>query len=104
MEDVGEVLEGPEQLNDEDVAVRLRYVEGSDEYRVECSEVLQDGGLEGDWSVFGGTVGYSDSAYSSEEVARGVYDDVKDLSGEEFLDYFAVEKSGDEGSEGGRDR
>ena len=94
MDDVNMILEGPERLDEEGIAVRLRYdEEETGQYRVEYSNILQDDTVEDDWYLFGGSVGYNASSYNSESEARTVFKDVQALSGEDILGYFAVEQT-----------
>jgi hypothetical protein len=90
MESDGELLEEPTRFEDKGLAVRLTYHEGRDAYRVEYSPLLKNGEIEGKWGVFGGSVGYTCSEYSTEEEARKFYNQLEDLPSDEILDHFAV--------------
>jgi len=91
MEDVDELLEGPERKENDGIAIRLIYSQEKDHYRVEYSAIMQDGSIEDEWNLFGGTIGYTDSIYEEEEMARQTLEDIKALSGEEILSYFALD-------------
>lgn len=86
----GKLLEEPTRFEDKGLAVRLTYHEGRDVYRVEYSPLLKNGEIDGNWGVFGGSVGYTCSEYSTEEEAREFYKQIEDLSRGKLLDHFAV--------------
>jgi len=90
VEDVNEILEGPERFEDKGIAARLTYDQERDSYRVEYSPLLENGEIAEEWTVFGGTVGYNDSVYGSEEAAHEFYDKLENLGEDEVLDEFAV--------------
>ena len=90
MDDVDEILEEPSRHEDKGFAARLTYNEERDSYRVEHSSLLTDGGIDGDWQVFGGSVGYNSSEYDTEEAARSFYNELENLSNEEIMAEMAV--------------
>ncbi|WP_313694175.1 hypothetical protein [Halorarum halobium] len=90
MDEVNEILEGPAKHEDKGIAARLTYDQETDSYRVEYSPLLENGEITEEWIVFGGTVGYNDSVYSSEEAAHEFYDQLENLGQDEILDELAV--------------
>lgn len=90
MEYDGELLEEPTRFEDKGLALRLTYHEGRDAYRVEYSSLQKTGEIDGNWGVFGGSVGYTCSEYSTEDEARKAYKQIEDLPGDKILDYFAL--------------
>lgn len=90
MDDVDKILEGPEKFENKGFAARLTYNEERDSYRVESSPLLKSGEIDDTWEVFGGSVGYNDSEYSTEEEAREFYDELQNLSNQEILDRMAA--------------
>lgn len=90
MEYEGKLLEKPTRFEDKGVAARLTYHEGRDTYRVEYSPLLQNGEIDGDWGVFGGSVGYTSSEYSTEKEARKFYNKLKSIPGDKILDHLGI--------------
>ena len=90
MDNVDEILEEPTRHEDKGIATRLTYNEERDGYRVEHSSLLTDGSINGDWDVFGGSVGYNASEYDTEEEARSFYNEIQNLSNEEIMAEMAV--------------
>ncbi|MCU4753489.1 hypothetical protein OB919_16105 [Halobacteria archaeon AArc-curdl1] len=90
MESDGEILEEPQRFEDKGLAVRLIYVKERYKYRVEYSPLLKNGEIEGNWGVFGGSVGYTCSEYNTEEEARQFYNKLEEIPADEILDHFAV--------------
>lgn len=90
MDNVDEILEEPTRHEDKAIATRLTYTEERDRYRVEYTNILQNGELDGNWGVFGGPVGYNASEYDTEEEARSFYNEIENLSNEEIMAEMAV--------------
>lgn len=90
MDNVDEILEEPIRHEDKSIATRLTYTEERDRYRVEYTNILQNGELDGNWGVFGGSVGYNASEYDTEEEARSFYDEIENLSNEEIMAEMAI--------------
>lgn len=59
------------------------------QYRVEQSPLLKTGEIDGSWNVFGGSVGYTDSTFNTEENALEFYEDVQTLAEEDLADKYS---------------
>lgn len=81
------VLTEPVEIENLGLAVRL--TEREDCYAVECSPLLKNGEIAGNWGVFGGSVGYSASTFETEESAREFYGDVQNLLEHELADKYS---------------
>jgi len=79
------VLEGPIRHEDKGLATRLTFNEEREKYRVEHSVLLKDGGIDGDWNVFGGVVGCPASEYDTEEAARRFYNKIPEVGKTEII-------------------
>jgi len=90
VEEIKDLLEGPEKFEGKGFAARLTYHEERDSYRVESSPLLETGDIDGTWEVFGGSVGYNDSEYSTEEEAREFYEELQNLSNQDILNRMAT--------------
>jgi len=85
VDNVDEILEDPTRHEDKGLATRLTYDGERGKYRVEYSLLLKDGSLDGDWSVFGGSVGCPTSEYDAEEDARRLYDKIPEVGKTEII-------------------
>lgn len=83
-------INGPEKLDGRGIAIRLVHDEEKDRYRVEQSPILSTGEIDGDWNVFGGTIGYKDTEYTTEKEAREFYRKVRNKEGSDVLVELAV--------------
>lgn len=83
-------MEGPTRHEDKGLATRLTYNEEEDKYRVEHSVLLKDGSIDGDWTVFGGSVGLPISEYDTEEDARRFYEKIPEVDKTEIIQEIRV--------------
>ncbi|WEL28086.1 hypothetical protein [Haloferax volcanii] len=79
-----------EPLSDRGTAVRIVVDDAADSYRVEYTP-LSGGVVTDEWAVFGGSVGYDASVFSTDAAARAFVERVRTTSHDDVLAELAVD-------------
>ncbi|MGB9958885.1 hypothetical protein ACOZ4B_21210 (plasmid) [Haloferax prahovense] len=77
-------------LSDRGIAVRNVVDDMADSYRVEYT-LLSDGAVTDKWTVFGGSVGYDASVFSTAAAAHAFVERVRTTSHDDILAELAVD-------------
>lgn len=73
----------------EKFGIAVRMIKDSGTYIVQQTPINEDGSYDkGDFTFFGGTVGYETSEFDSEEDARKFFDDIMMLNGSQLAERY----------------